>query len=854
MADTNFMAAHDQEMADLKKELEVLLGPEDRACSRAFVDAVSGNKTQAAPHQSRLALESGKAIASGAIPEGPESRPRVQRRPNSKFSDGPLPPSGHSVTTTTTVTTTVKTRTEVDKPSPAPHPPPAPTMERKTEPPSGSMPPLTLGPAATPEVPKRPEGAGVPESVRPPPADTPKASKVETMSTIAGFVNLANPPSKAAAVEKISVKTLQGEFYRDRIADSVAMHSASTAGDPVPDRVAVQEAKSNDIAKAPSVATPAELVHKAAVEKAKLEEVKDGAKRKAEEEAKTEEPAKAEQKKAKKVRVETKGEDVVMKQEERVPLPADEKVVVAPTEESKKKKKKHSKEKEKHDKKKKKHHHHHKDGGEKKAKKKHHSKVKHDKKKKKKKGNEFILDDEAEEVDAPLSDEEGSLDGEEEVAENASDDSIIPDTDGEDSLSDAGDDDVDEDGNLADFVADDIEYLSDVGEDDEVEEIHGRSEHTDFIDKGPNIKGKAGRKLVKQADKGKKRHHKKEKKQKTATEELEDALRRESEEAGLAVPQEVAPPAPSAHTDKVKSKGRKRHIEDADRAEEGVTPLGRVADSTDAVMPLAKRPISNLGCEINNADLQSVIYKMLLCIAGYQIADLHKSHADVLPSKNGSDPRGQHVADLLKYTQAVETGMCLKADQTCCSVFRAFFAPELETKFNGEMDALTLNGMATRIIKQLGTLGTLDGAVVDKIIASKDSPVTCALEPIEGDEDNVFFRLTADREEVMAVTAQVQWAVLMESVVMWINPSDALFEVLRKFILSEFKVRVVNTKEEGNKVKSKIIKSYSDIGPIVSTKFVQKCGKELHELAIKIINAREEAQKLLTDLYSAADQ
>jgi hypothetical protein len=32
------------------------------------------------------------------------------------------------------------------------------------------------------------------------------------------------------------------------------------------------------------------------------------------------------------------------------------------------------------------------------------------------------------------------------------------------------------------------------------------------------------------------------------------------------------------------------------------------------------------------------------------------------------------------------------------------------------MDTITLNGMAIRIIKQLGTLGSLDGGIVDKII------------------------------------------------------------------------------------------------------------------------------------------
>jgi hypothetical protein len=510
-AAVDFMAGHDQEMADLKREMEILLGPEDKVCSKTFVETVSGSKATASSRQSKLALENGKAIASGAIPDGPEPPKslQLQKRPNSKFSDGPLlPPPGHSVTTTTTVTTTVQTRTEVGKAA-APlevttaQPPPTPIIERKTEPIalSSNLPPLTMEPAAVaavelPPFPKviQKKQEEVQESVRPPPADLPKATKTETMKSIAGFINLANPPSKPSAeAEKQTVKSLQTDFYRDRIADSVAMKGAISEDTSMPDKkpsAAAEEIKSNEIAKAPAVATPSELVHKAAIEKAKLEEVKEHAKRKAQERKAEEEAkklAKSEKQKAKKAKPEPKTEDVVMKHEDAVPLPSDEKVTVVMDtsadsklvveKEEKKKKKKHKKDKKRKDKDGEKKKKHKKDKEKKEKKKKHHDKEEEPKKKKKvktedkssskakqkaaavaaveaeKKGSDFILDDEAVEVDAPLSDEEESLDEEEAAAENASDDSIIPDTDGEDSISDAGDDDVDEDGNLADFVA-----------------------------------------------------------------------------------------------------------------------------------------------------------------------------------------------------------------------------------------------------------------------------------------------------------------------------------------------------------------------------------------------------------------
>ena len=885
MAD--FIAQHDLEMEDLRKEMDVMLGPEDKVATRTFIETVSGNRG-APSRQSKLALDNPKVISTGAIPEGPDPKTQFNRRPNSKFSDGPLIMPNHTLVTTTTITTTVEKKTHMEESKKSPAPSPKVVVQSTPPQPSPQTPKASDKPAVVPTTPppapvieKKEEEAPKPvvnESVRPPLPDSPKESKLETMKTIAGFVNLSNPPSKAAPEgEKPSVKVLQNEFYKDRIADSVALRS----DDPSVSDKKHEEIKSNEIAKAPSVATPAELLQKAALEKAKAEE----AKRKAEEEKNTSETKKKHKSKKIKTDPDVKKEKEQEKKEE-TPIPQpmediavipppDEPVLLEKVDEKKKKKDKKEKKKEKKEKKHKKHHKkeeeekkkkhkkHKKDDKEKKKskdkdKKKKKKKKTDEKKKKKKKGNDFIIDDEAESVDAPLSDEEGSLDSEEAAAENASDDSILPDTDGEDSISDADGEDVDEDGNLAGFVADDIEYLSGVSDEDDVEEIHGRSEHLDFADRGHNIKGKAGRRLVKKSEddkKHKKHHSKKHSKDLPITEELEEALRRESEEAGIPIPEAYSAPQPTASVLE-KPKSKKRHIEDDD---DEVTPLGKAAESLSVVVPLSKTPVNNFDVSLTPADLQPVIYKMILGIAGFYLAELHWCHKDVTPSdKPGSHPRGQHVADIIKYNDAVKHGMVVRADQQCCSVFRCFFAPDADTTPDTPPEHLSLSGLSLRIFKELGRLGALDADVANKIISPDITTLTCFYVPVDDDQKdsempNVNFTLTVDdKDVVLNVVAPKPWAEQIAKVVFWFKASEAVVAILHRFVISELKRPIVRRKPDNLLcTKTPVIKSYSDIGPLISTQFIQKYGKDIHDLTLKIINSRDEAINLLKDLRNS---
>jgi hypothetical protein len=102
-----------------------------------------------------------------------------------------------------------------------------------------------------------------------------------------------------------------------------------------------------------------------------------------------------------------------------------------------------------------------------------------------------------------------------------------------------------------------------------VEEIHGRSEHVDYVDKAPNVRGKAGRKSCEAGGQGQEAQQLRQEGTSQPRRSLEEALRRESEEAGLPVPSgSCYPSSPAKRLRHKPSKGRKRHVEDDDDNED----------------------------------------------------------------------------------------------------------------------------------------------------------------------------------------------------------------------------------------------------------------------------------------------
>lgn len=902
----------------------------------------AGSAPSSSASQSKLLLNNPRALVSGAIPDGPETPIGADKaevsaaleaqptpKPKSKVASGAIVATqstssskvSTSVTVITTTTTTKKTVEMIAAPQP-PQPPPPATSERVVV--------LEEKPAAVQE-------AATPSVVLPA-QDAPPSTVTEAIKTVAAFSNLANPPSKVdPAKERVSVKALQNEFHRDRMNDAVVIREALAANGAAKPDATMEEAgrgdaeekagaektdvdqkakpETKDLPKEPAMASPAALLQKAKIEKQLHEEAKKRAEAaKAEELAKAAEKQRKKDEKKKKEREEKKkkaeggasvGPETKAEPEESGPptlAAADVELEVereAPPakdlERRHKKEKKHKKhKKDKEEKKKKKKHKEAEKGEEKEEKKKHKHKHKKEddgkkkdgaKKKKKKakkehgsetKGEDFILDDEAEEVDEPLSDEEGSLDSEEEAAENASDDEPLADSDIEYLEESASD--VDESGNIAGFVCDEIEYESG-SLSEEPEEIHGRSEHSDYLNSGPRVYGKTKRLKKHSENEGKR--HKKDKKHKkhrgdssktaATNSDVEEALIEESRAAGAPIPEARRPEAPAAaaapSSASSSKKRRKNELSDDDIVLEDEKPkgaklvpasIGRLANDLSRMVPLSKRPVNNLGAPVSDAELPMVIYKMLLSTAGFVLFTWHKNFDKEIKAstKLPSAPMGQQVSDFSKYVTALETGTCRMADQQCCSVFRSYFGHDVADVSAEDDESLSINSLAIRVIKELARIQLLPQDVAElfydgtarpfstqEAVATEEQPASEAERPVE-------YTLSVNYTPVLKSTTQKATADFLDKVFFWYRPVEEIHTLLERFVEREFKFSTLVPNDEGTEkcFTAPVVKSYDDIDALISTRFAAKHRDEIHALSRRIVHARIEALNLMREL------
>lgn len=688
----------------------------------------------------------------------------------------------------------------------------------------------------TPSVPTPLESVGPPEQKEIP------SSLTEAVTTISGFSNLSKPcavpPSDITDMSPL--KTLRAEFHAER-----QMSEAVRAGVEVTE-VGFEDKKQPPVAAAApqeshalQLEDSAHLVQAAQLEKAHHEEAQRKKRKEVAESGEKKEKKKSKKDKEKKKHKKDKEEKKKHKEEGKKEK-EDKKEKKHKKKDKKKKKKEDDGDESDGDKAKAK------TGDKEKDKKKKHKEEKKKKKleKRKKRREESLLADEASEAGSDEELEDGSLDSDEDAAEAENSD-ILSDTSGEDLSDEASD--ADEEGNLKDFIGDDIEYEE--GASDEGEEIHGRNEHTKYAESGPRVMGKKARKLKKLAEEQEQRDrgakgdagmHK--------TDEIGASLLREQEQLY----------GGAGHSAK---KGHKRHIEDDDideakavtagGAKETKTMSGDSPSASAKTVPLSEVPTRCTGEPLKTDEIEPILCGLAMCIAGHCIAMWHSKESGVAkPKAPSASGYGPFSDDFIKYTVAMADGKVLAEDRPAASVFRRYFGPDTtpvpEDPAGESIENLCLNGLARRIIKEMGRVGLLP-AHVAKLFTSTTPSENIPTLSARPDGENFVVSIYSNGRLVHEMAAAAMMKDALSQVFSWFKAFSVFEAITRRYVEKKYSVKLLHKKdiEYTNKC---FIKSFDDIAGIINKKFVSSCDAEIHAAVASLLNAPTEAAEFLVSL------